>query len=411
MAKEQSGFDVALRAVNKALGDEDADTEDVEVNEDDDLGDESADESDDAADGDESDESDEEADDDDAEGDEAPEGDETPDDEADGDEDDAAETPEGDEPDAEEVAKAEAAAKAVTTDEFDKLLDELGFRAPKKGQKVNRMPLDRVRARMKTALKKYAATRDTGVSELNTKLTAHQARIDEMDRVEALIKSSDADPANARKYVELLAGFHPAFKAFLAEPQAPPLSADAEVQAAITKLGAKPGPDIDYKDGTFGYSPEQMEKREQWLSDMAEIKAEARAVRRMEPRLSSIEQERKTAEQQAKDAPRIAAQLDVRRTMWGPHFVADEKKGYEGSEILAYQRAHKCSFDEATAAVILPKLIADRTKMRQDILAEFSRKRKKVAKTAPQATRRSVGKVGPQSNTDVVHAKLKKLGL
>jgi hypothetical protein len=85
----------------------------------------------------------------------------------------------------------------------------------------------------------------------------------------------------------------------------------------------------------------------------------------------------------------------------------------EGSEILAYQRTHKCSFDEATAAVILPKLIADRTKMRQDILAEFSLvSSKKVAKTAPQATRRYVlGKTGPQSNADVVHAKLKKLGL
>jgi hypothetical protein len=411
MAKEQSGFDVALRAVNKALGDEDADTDDVEVTDDDEV-DDTADESDDSVD-EESDEGDEESDDE-AEGDETPEGEETPDtdDEAEeGQDDDAEETPEGDESDAEDVAKAEAAAKAVTTDEFDKLLDELGFRAPKKGQKVNRMPLDRVRARMKTALKKYAATRDTGVADLNGKITAHQARIDEMDRVEALIASSDTDPANARKYVELLAGFHPAFKAFLAEPQAPPLSADAEVQAAIKKLGAKPGPDVDYKDGTFGYSPEQMEKREQWLSDVAEIRAEARAVKRFEARLTPIEQERKTAEQQAKDAPRIAAQLDARRKMWGPHFLADEKKGHEGSEILAYQRTHKCSFDEATAAVILPKLIADRTKMRQDILAEFSRKRKKVAKTAPQATRRSSGKTGPQTNTDVVHAKLKKLGL
>jgi hypothetical protein len=273
-----------------------------------------------------------------AEGDETPDSEETSDanDEAD---EDAEETPEGDDSDTEDVAKAEAAATAVTTDEFDKLLDELGFRAPKKGQKVNRMPLDRVRARMKTALKKYAATRDTGVADLNGKITAHQARIDEMDRVEALIASSDTDPANARKYVELLAGFHPAFKAFLAEPQAPPLTADAEVQAAITKLGAKPGPDIDYKDGTFGYSPAQMDKREQWLSDVAEIKAEARAVKRMDARLTPLERERKMAEQQAKDAPKYAAQLEARRQMWGPHFVADEKKGAQGSEILAYQRA------------------------------------------------------------------------
>jgi hypothetical protein len=411
MAKEQSGFDVALRAVNKALGDEDADTEDVEVNDDEEI-DDTADESDDFAetDEDDADESDDAADDD-AEGDETPDGDETADDDADEADADDTETPDEtvEDPDVEEAARAAEAAKAV--DEFDKLLDELGFRAPKKGQKVNRMPLDRVRARMKTALKKYAATRDTGVTELNSKIAAHQARIDEMDRVEALLKASDTDPANARKYVELLAGFHPAFKAFLAEPQAPALTADAEVQAAIQKLGPKPGPDVDYKDGTFGYSPAQMEKREQWLSDVAEIRAEARAVKRMDARLTPIEQERRAATQREQDAPRIAAQIDARRKMWGPHFIADEKKGANGSEILAYQRTHKCSFDEATAAVILPKLIADRTKMRQDLLKELSGKRRKVAKTAPQATRRTPGKPGPQSNTDVVHAKLKKLGL
>lgn len=409
----KTSFDVALAAVNRSLGDdadEDLDPGDESVA-DTDVDDLGVDGDADADDEDPADDGDTDADDasDDADADDAPAGD------ADA---DAGDADADDEPDEAAIAAAEAAVRDASTDEFDKLLDELGFKKPKPGQKVNRMPLDRVRARMKTALKKYAGTRDASTTDLTTKLTTAGQRIAEMDRIDALLHETDTKPETAKRYIEMLAAIHPAFKPFLADRPAASgtPTADAEVTAAIAALGAKPGPDVDYKDGTYGYTPEQMEKREQWLESRAGIVAAANAAKSataaLEARFGPMEREYKTAAQMRQDAPRIAARLSSMRSIWGPHFTADEAKGKDGSEILKYQRANKCSFEDATAAVIIPKLVADRTKMRQDILAEFARKRKKVSKSAPQASRRRVPvATGPRTTESVVHAALARHGL
>lgn len=309
----------------------------------------------------------------------------------------------------EEKAVADAAAAAKGQDEFDKLLDEYGFRSPKAGQKENRIPQSRVRARVKTALKKHAAKFETERTTLQGQVTQSAARIADADTVENLINEGSKSVESARKYVEILAKVHPVFAELLKGGG----GGDAPSEA-ITKLGAMPKPDVDYGDGSFGYSDAQMTKRDQWLMDKAGIQAREALKSEFDSRMTPIEQERKAREQERKDAPVIEARLQALRKTWGSHFIEDEKKGAAGSEILKYQREHKVAFPDAVAAVLLPKLIADRTKMRQEILTELKAKKRKAGKVVSQSStagRKTIDDDAPKTTFGTIMDSLDKAGL
>jgi hypothetical protein len=216
--------------------------------------------------------------------------------------------------------------------------------------------------------------------------------------------------AAARNYIEILGKVHPVYAELLktvgGETVAP--------SEALTKLGAMPKPDVDYGDGSYGYSDAQMAKRDQWLMDKAAIQAEERLTKTFNSRMTPIERERAERERKQKEAPVIEARLQHLRKTWGEHFIADEKKGEAGSEILKYKRDHKVSFPDAIAAVILPKIIADRTKMRQEILTELKAKKKKAGKVVSQSStvgRKAVDDGEVRSTGSTILAALEKAGL
>jgi hypothetical protein len=317
---------------------------------------------------------------------------------------------EEEEPVVEDPAIVDATAAAKGQDEFDKLLDEFGFRAPKPGQKENRIPQSRVRARVKTALKKHAARFEAERTTLQGQVAQHAPRLEAADRVEALINQGARSVADARSYVEVLAKVHPVFGELLKTVG----GGAAAPSEALTKLGAMPRPDVDYGDGSFGYSDAQMAKRDQWLMDKAAIQTEERMQGVINSRLTPIEQERANREREAKEAPVRMARLESLRKTWGPHFVEDEKKGAAGSEILKYQKQHNTTFIDAVAAVIIPKMMADRTKMRQEILKELKGKKAKAGKVVSQSSssaRRPAEDDGPRTTGSTILAALEKAGL
>lgn len=309
------------------------------------------------------------------------------------------------------AAVAEAAAKVLNQDEFDLLCDELGFRAPKQGQKENKIPVSRVRARVKTALKKYADKFGAERGELTGKVTKADTELATFRRVDQAIAAGATDPAAARRYIEMLAAVHPAYKAFLAAGES--VSAPA-VPQALTDLGPKPGPDEKYPDGTVGFSPAQLEKRDEWLLASAEIRAYERNKKETDARLGPLESERKAAAALAEDRPRVAARIGAIRDQWGERFLAQERtelaqKG--SSEIAQYQAAHpELSFEQVVTAVLLPKLRADRTAIKQEVIAEMNSKRKMAKPSLGQGTRTAVA-TGPKSSTDIINDILDKAGI
>ncbi len=314
------------------------------------------------------------------------------------------------EPEAEEVKKA--AAKAVPVDEFDALLDELGFRLPKAGQKENKVPISRTRARMKTALKKYADKCGVERTDLTGKVSKADEELQTFRRADQIIAAGATDPAAARRYIEMLAAVHPAYKAFLA-----PVAADTTVAVpqALKDLGPKPGPDLKYDDGTVGFSPEQLEKRDEWLAASAEIRGYERSKKEFETRFGPIEQAHKSAATRAQEAPKVEARINAIRETWGEPFIAQERmetarKG--SSDIAKYQAAHPgVPFEQVVSAVLVARLRADRTTMRADILREMNGKKKAASKTTSQQTRVASPSAGPKTSRDLVSEALERAGL
>jgi hypothetical protein len=339
----------------------------------------------------------------------APEGTEIPADSS-GDDDPPAETT--DPPvDAEAVAKA--AAQATNQDEFDTLLDELGFRMPKPGQRENKVPLSRTRARMKTALKKYADKFGLERTDLTGKMTAAETELQTFRRVDAAIAAGATDPAAARRYIEMLAAVHPSYKAFLAEGGGAGAPV-ATVPQSLKDLGPKPGPDLKYDDGTVGFSPEQLDKRDEWLAASAEIRGYERSKKDYETRFGPIESSYRSATLRAQEAPKIEARISAVRDQWGELFLAQEKQettAKGSSEIAKYQTAHpELSFEQVVTAVLLPKLRADRTTMRADLIAELNGKKKAASPSSGQATK-AAPSGAPKTSREIVEAELERAGL
>lgn len=309
-----------------------------------------------------------------------------------------------------EAAKAVAAKLVPAADEFDALCDELGFRAPKPGQKENKIPQSRVRARVKTALKKQAEKFGAERTELTGKATAVDTELQTFRRADAIIAKGATDPAAARQYIEMLAAIHPAYKAFLG---AAPAAADT-VPQSLKDLGPKPGPDIKYDDGTTGFSQEQLDKRDEWLAASAEIRGYERSKKEFEARFGPYESAHKADRARAEEAPRVAARIATIRDQWGELFIAQERAETAkagSSDIAKYQAAHPgMPFEQVVAAVLLPLMRADRTTMRASILAELNGK-KKVAKPSTGQATRAVIPSGPRSTTEVIEEELAKAGL
>lgn len=320
-------------------------------------------------------------------------------------------------PDAEAAAAADAeaakkaAAKATATDEFDKMLDEFGWRLPKPGQKENKIPQSRARARAKTLLKKVHEQFGTERTALTTKLSAADTELQTFRRADAAIAAGATDPAAARHYIEMLAAIHPAYKVFLGGGGTTDTA--VSVPQALKDLGPKPGPDLRYDDGTVGFSPEQLEKRDEWLAASAEIRGYERSKKEFETRFGPFEKAHKDTVTRQTDLQAAEARIAEIREDWGQPFIDQEnlervKKG--SSDIAKYQAAHPgVPFERVVRAVLLPKLRADRTTIRQEVITDLNR-RKKVAKPSTGQASRTVT-TGPKTTEEIIQAEIDRAGI
>lgn len=288
-------------------------------------------------------------------------------------------------------------------------LEALGLKAPKPGEKENRLPHSRV---SQMVLKAVARGKDEVTKTLQPKLDAAEARSAEYARLEVM---ADRDPD---RLIELFAAANPkVWKPVQARLAGAATAVSPTGQQPPTEAakGGTPMPEPNFKlpDGSMTYDQRGLIALLEWNRNEATAAAEAK----FEQRLTPFEKARKDAEErdrqaawQAERAPRVRAQIESARKQWGALFDADYDKAEKGgkSDILTYMNENRVSFDAACAAVLLPKLRVDRTTMRKELLEEINSRKEGV--TEPRVSTSAVTKSGDPI-TDAIIASMAAAGL
>lgn len=289
-------------------------------------------------------------------------------------------------------------------DSVEGILAAAGIKAPKEGERENRIPYNRTVKIIGNALKKQGATHTAAVAELNTKVAAQEGELTNFRRADSLAKS---DPD---QYMAILTTIDPRFKAYV-KGGAPAAGADGKpvVAVAASKLGAKPGPDITYKDGSQAFSPEQLEKREEWLIANAVEKATADAEARAEAKYGPLAKEFATTTAGREQHQRIMGVIQAEQEHWGDDFP--KVGSAEEKAVDALLKADpKLSLRGAIHKVVVGGLKAGKSKVREDLLTEING-RKGASAAAPAAKKIAVDPNTVRSTEDVIRESIAAAGL
>lgn len=289
-----------------------------------------------------------------------------------------------------------------------KLLEEHGIKAPVAGQRENKIPYPRVRKIVGNALKRAKETATTETKKLTEKYQPLEAEVTNYRRVDELIEK------DFPKYMGLLQSLHPEKWKAYAESLNLALASKAEA-VPDEKDDPKPQADVKYEDGSVGYSPEQHDKLLAWAGRKGAREALKTADARFKPleeRLTNEQKAQAAVEQRNQRMGAIKEEIKTLRAHFGELFTADEKLADDGkSEIIAYQKANRVGLTQATLAVLLPKLAANRAKIRQEVMAELAQ-RKAAAKAAPVGTKRPARNPNEEvATSDVINDALAAAGL
>lgn len=266
---------------------------------------------------------------------------------------------------------ADPLADPTQQDEFEK---RWGIPARSVTGRENRIPHSRVKqmvskaeadtvARLTKELEGKWATERT---PLETKVKDYEDRLTKVAQFEQVLEN---DP---KTFLTMLSQV-PAYKEFfdyvnqLARSGAQP-SATPQTPAGM------PQPDQTLADGTKVYSMEGLQSLLQWQAD----NVEQRVTQRVQQHYAPIEQEWQQQQRIAQIVPVIEKQIAEART-W-PHFSELEPQVIQllkSDPSITLERAYVKAFQEHQ----LPKLSADRNRVRTEVLAEL--KQKPVSSSAP----------------------------
>ena len=262
---------------------------------------------------------------------------------------------------------------APAVDEFEK---EWGIPAKSVTGRENRVPHSRVKdmvtkARTKEAerlAKEFETKMGTERAPLETKVKDYEDRLQKVAQFEHVLEN---DP---KTFLGLLSQI-PAYKDFFAYIEQLSKAAPATPAASQTPEGM-PQPDQTLADGTKVYSMEGLQNLLKWQAD----NVESRAVAKVRQHYAPIEQRWVEEQRMAQLVPVVEKQIADARA-W-PHFNELEPtivQKLKADPQLTLERAYVLSFNE----VQVPKVSADRNKMRTDILAEL--RQKPIASSAPSS--------------------------
>lgn len=272
-----------------------------------------------------------------------------------------------------------AAQTPAEKDEFEK---KFGIPGTSASGRENRIPYSRVKKISEKAAADAVAAKvkeyEPKIAEYETKITDYEDRLGKVAEFEQVMVS---DPD---QFLQMLSGL-PVYKPFFDKINSL-LSGQTQQQVADVAEAPvtddMPAPDQQLADGTMVYSMDGLKKLLAWQSNQAETRAIAKATKQIEDRYKPIEAEWQQHQAVQRIIPQVQQQIAEART-W-PQFNENE------AEIVqALQKDQKLSLEGAYRQVVFPKLQADRTKMREEILKEVQK--------APRATSASAGAVKPSA--------------
>jgi hypothetical protein len=300
------------------------------------------------------------------------------------------------EPVVETAEVASPATKVVdpaVQDEFEK---KFGIPAVGSGGRENRIPYSRVKKITEKAVADARKELEPKVAQYETKLKDYEERLGRVDNFEKIMTGEP------QRFLQMLSTI-PAYKQFFDFVQkAVETHGQAQATSAqppVPVVDDMPQPDQKLPDGTMAYSLDGIKALNAW--NRAQARKEV--MNEVEQRYKPIEEEWQVQKRIQAVIPQIQAQINDART-W-PSFKENED---EIVKVLASDRS--ISLESAYRKVVFPKLeaernsekerlAADRTKMREELLAEL--------KQAPRAT--SAGSVGSQSSVQGGKSGPKKL--
>jgi hypothetical protein len=233
------------------------------------------------------------------------------------------------------------------------------------------------------AVKQYVAR----IPELESKVTDYESRLEKVGQFEHIMQNEPD------KFLQLLERV-PAYQEFfgfvrqayeqLNNPQAQ-TTAVSQTPAVEEITAEMPQPDEQMPDGSMSYSMDGIKKLAAWIREDA-----ARSVNKtweakfqqLETRYKPIEEEWEAHHRIQQALPQIKAQIDQART-W-PGFNENEE---EITKVL--QADQRISLEGAYQKVVIPKLAAEKDRLRTDLQADRDKMRQELLaelQKAPRAT-------------------------
>lgn len=294
-------------------------------------------------------------------------------------------------------------------DDFDK---KFGLTAESMPGRENRIPYSRVKKIVEKAVKdkeaELSGSYSPKVSEYETKIKDYEAKFHQVTQFEDIMVN-DAD-----RFLQMLYTI-PAYQPFFAalkeavdfkEAQAKgTLPQAAQTQAPVNPADEMPAPDETLADGTKVYSIEGLKGLLNWNADQAEKKATKAfetKYQQLEDRYKPIESEWRSREYMRTVMPKVQAQIEQAKK-W-PLFNENEA---EITRSLASDQ--NLSLEGAYQKVVWPKMMTDRNKMREELLAEI--KSAPVSTSVPVRQTKPVPQISnrPRDLEDVIREQIASL--
>lgn len=312
---------------------------------------------------------------------------------------------------AEEPVVPSVTTKAQTTaptDDFDK---KYGLQPTSSSGRENRIPYSRVQKIVGKATKDTEATvrkefepKLAQVTEYEAKVKDYEGRLTKVAEFERVMLNEQD------KFLEMLAGV-PAYKPFFTKIadllEKERLGPQVPVQPQVKEQSIQddmPEPDQEFPDGSKMYSKEGLRKLLEWNASNAESRAVSKVTDAFTKRFGPMETEWQQHNRVQTILPQVNKQITEAR-QW-PQFNENEP-----DIVAALQRDHNLSLEGAYRQVVFPRLINDRNKIRQEILAEVKQAKPTSTSTPvrPAKPSPSSESTGPRSLEDIIRDSMQTL--
>lgn len=238
------------------------------------------------------------------------------------------------------------------------------------------------------------------IKEHGTKRTNYEARLKQVDIVEALI-AKDPD-----KFMEIIAGINPAYKEF-ARKQA---AATAAATTPVVDLDPEPQPDYDLGNGQTTYTLDGLKKRDAWKERQLEKKFDKMLADRFKPVDDRFKADKDREEEQSRLNERTKSINErVARARKWPQFTENEQPMLDAMK-AAQAAGQPISFEEAYMQVVVPKLAGDRTKIRTEVLAEIEAQPKTSSVAASPAVVKPAETGKPKTTAEIAREVMASMG-